>query len=92
LDRLFGQIKREKNKLDVVFANAGAAEYAALGKMTEQHYDSILNINVKGLLFTMHCIPIASSFTNCFAAARPMPLLPLLSAALYPGDRRDVKP
>src|SRR5271170_6832810 len=31
LDRLFEQIKKEKGRLDVVFANAGAAKYAALG-------------------------------------------------------------
>jgi NAD(P)-dependent dehydrogenase (short-subunit alcohol dehydrogenase family) len=50
LDRLSAQIKREKGKLDVVFANAGAAKVATLGKITEEHYDSIFNINVKGLL------------------------------------------
>src|SRR5882762_2103257 len=53
LDRLFDQIKREKGKLDVVFANAGVATYAPFGKITEEHYDSIFNINVKGLLFTV---------------------------------------
>jgi NAD(P)-dependent dehydrogenase (short-subunit alcohol dehydrogenase family) len=47
------QIKREKDKLDIVFANAGAAKYASLGEITEEHYDSIFNINVKGLLFTV---------------------------------------
>ena len=52
LDRLFAQIKREKGKLDVVFANAGVATYAPFGKITEEHYDSIFGINVKGLLFT----------------------------------------
>jgi NAD(P)-dependent dehydrogenase (short-subunit alcohol dehydrogenase family) len=53
LDRLFAQIKREKGKLDIVFANAGAATSAPLGTITEEHYDSIFNINVKGLLFTV---------------------------------------
>src|SRR5713101_825491 len=53
LDRLFAQIKREKGKLDTVFANAGTARYAPLGKITEEFYDSIFNINVKGLLFTV---------------------------------------
>ena len=53
LDRLFAQIKREKGRLDVVFANAGVAMYAAFGTITEEHYDSIFNINVKGLLFTV---------------------------------------
>jgi NAD(P)-dependent dehydrogenase (short-subunit alcohol dehydrogenase family) len=53
LDRLFAQIKREKAKLDIVFANAGIAKYAHLGKVTEELYDSIFNINVKGMLFTV---------------------------------------
>ena len=52
LDRLFAQIKREKGKLDIVFANAGVAKYAPFGTITEEHYDSIFGINVKGLLFT----------------------------------------
>jgi len=53
LDRLFAQINREKGKLDIVFANAGVAKYAPFGTITEEHYDSIFNINVKGLLFTV---------------------------------------
>ena len=53
LDRLFAQIKREKGNLDIVFANAGVATYAAFGEITEQHFDSIFGINVKGLLFTV---------------------------------------
>src|SRR6266436_507595 len=53
LDRLFGQIKREKGKLDILFANAGIAQYAPLGEISEDFYDSIFNINVKGMLFTV---------------------------------------
>jgi NAD(P)-dependent dehydrogenase (short-subunit alcohol dehydrogenase family) len=53
LDRLFAQIKQEKGKLDIVFANAGVAKYAALGTVTEQLFDSIFDTNVKGMLFTV---------------------------------------
>jgi NAD(P)-dependent dehydrogenase (short-subunit alcohol dehydrogenase family) len=53
LDRLFAQIKQEKGKLDIVFANAGSAKYAPFGTITEEFYDSIFSINVKGLLFTV---------------------------------------
>jgi NAD(P)-dependent dehydrogenase (short-subunit alcohol dehydrogenase family) len=54
LDRLFAQIKRETGKLDIVFANAGGAlPLSPLGEITEEHYDSLFNINVKGLLFTV---------------------------------------
>jgi NAD(P)-dependent dehydrogenase (short-subunit alcohol dehydrogenase family) len=37
LDRLFAQIRREKGRLDIVFANAGVAKYAPLGEITEEH-------------------------------------------------------
>jgi NAD(P)-dependent dehydrogenase (short-subunit alcohol dehydrogenase family) len=53
LDRLFAQIRHEKGKLDIVFANAGVAKYSPLGKISEEFYDSIFDINVKGLLFTV---------------------------------------
>jgi NAD(P)-dependent dehydrogenase (short-subunit alcohol dehydrogenase family) len=36
-----------------VFANAGIATLATLGAITEEHYDSIFNINVRGVLFTV---------------------------------------
>jgi len=53
LDRLFAQITREKGRLDIVFANAGITTITPLGKITEERYDSLFNINVKGLLFTV---------------------------------------
>ena len=53
LDRLFAQIKQEKGRLDIVFANAGVAKFAPFGTITEEFYESIFNINVKGLLFTV---------------------------------------
>ena len=53
LDRLFAQITNEKGRLDIVFANAGVAKFAALGTITEELYDWTFDINVKGMLFTV---------------------------------------
>jgi len=53
LDRLFSQIRSEKGKVDIVFANAGAAKYAPLGQISEELYQSIFEVNVKGVLFTV---------------------------------------
>ncbi len=52
LDRLY-EIVAAKGKIDVVFANAGVAEFAPLGKITEEHFDKLFDINVKGTLFTV---------------------------------------
>jgi len=53
LDRLFAQIRKEKGNIDIVFANAGVARYAPLGAISEDFFDSIFDINVKGVLFTV---------------------------------------
>jgi NAD(P)-dependent dehydrogenase (short-subunit alcohol dehydrogenase family) len=42
-NRLFAQIKREKGRLNIVFANAGTAQFAPVGKITEEHYDAIFD-------------------------------------------------
>ena len=53
LDRVFETIQKEKGHLDVLVANAGVGEFASLGEITEEHYDYIFDINVKGTLFTV---------------------------------------
>jgi NAD(P)-dependent dehydrogenase (short-subunit alcohol dehydrogenase family) len=53
LDRLYARIKSEQGRLDVLFANAGIAKYAPLGSITEELYDAIFAINVKGVVFTV---------------------------------------
>jgi len=53
LDKLFTQIKREKGRLDVVYANAGGGSFAPIGGITEEHFDQTFDTNVKGTLFTV---------------------------------------
>ena len=52
VDRLY-EIVKANGRIDIVFANAGVAEFAPLGKITEEHFDKLFNINVKGTLFTV---------------------------------------
>ncbi|HYR40842.1 MAG TPA: glucose 1-dehydrogenase [Methylomirabilota bacterium] len=53
LDRLYAEVKRQHGRIDILFANAGTAELAPLGAITEEHFDRIFGVNVKGLLFTV---------------------------------------
>jgi NAD(P)-dependent dehydrogenase (short-subunit alcohol dehydrogenase family) len=52
LKRLYETVK-VKGRIDIVFANAGVGEFAPLGEITEEHFDKLFNINVKGTLFTV---------------------------------------
>jgi NAD(P)-dependent dehydrogenase (short-subunit alcohol dehydrogenase family) len=53
LDRLFETVKREKCKIDVLFASAGKGEAATLGNITEEHFDAGFDLIVRGTLFTV---------------------------------------
>jgi NAD(P)-dependent dehydrogenase (short-subunit alcohol dehydrogenase family) len=53
LDHLFAEVKEKAGKLDVLFANAGTGSLAALGSISEEHYDREFDTNVKGTLFTV---------------------------------------
>ena len=52
LDRLYETIQA-KGRIDIVFANAGVAEFSPLVNITEEHFDKLFNLNVKGALFTV---------------------------------------
>ena len=53
VDRLYETIKATGRRLDVVFANAGVAEFASVEQATEAHFDKIFDVNVKGAYFTV---------------------------------------
>jgi NAD(P)-dependent dehydrogenase (short-subunit alcohol dehydrogenase family) len=92
LDRLFAQIQREKGTLDIVFANAGVATYAPFGEITEEHYDSIFNINVKGLLFTMQkALPLVPDGASIILNASIVASKGLLANSVYSATKAAVR-
>src|SRR5262249_34127528 len=38
LDRLFATVRKEKGRIDVLYASAGRGEFGKLGEITEQHF------------------------------------------------------
>jgi NAD(P)-dependent dehydrogenase (short-subunit alcohol dehydrogenase family) len=92
LDRLFAQIKREKGKLDIVFANAGVARYSPLGKITEEFYDSIFDINVKGLLFTVQkALPLLTDGASIILNASIVASKGFSSNSVYSATKAAVR-
>jgi NAD(P)-dependent dehydrogenase (short-subunit alcohol dehydrogenase family) len=92
LDRLFAQIKREKGRLDVVFANAGVATYAPFGKITEEHYDAIINTNVKGLLFTVQkALPLVPDGASIILNASIVASKGLPANSVYSASKAAVR-
>jgi NAD(P)-dependent dehydrogenase (short-subunit alcohol dehydrogenase family) len=76
LDRLFDTVKREKGKIDVLFASAGKGEAVPLGEITEQHFDAAFNVNARGTLFTVQ---------------KALPLLNVGASIIMTGSNASVK-
>ncbi|MEV0388425.1 SDR family oxidoreductase [Nonomuraea sp. NPDC050643] len=74
LDRLYDMVRDRGQGLDVLFANAATAAFATLEEVTEEEYDRIFNVNVKGTLLTVQkALPLlndgASVILNASTAA-----------------------
>ena len=53
LDRVFDTVKAAKGRIDVLLANAGLGDPQPIGSITEESFDRIFSVNVKGTLFTV---------------------------------------
>ena len=62
LDRLYAKIKSDHGRVDVVYANAGVSESAAIDDIQDEHFDRLFDINVKGTIYTVQkALPLMSS-------------------------------
>ncbi len=92
LDRLFAKIREEKGRLDILFANADIAKYAALGNITEELYDSIFNVNVKGVLFTAQkVLPLMPEGASIILNASVVASKGLSSNSVYSATKAAIR-
>lgn len=92
LDGLFAHIQREKGKLDIVFANAGITPLAPLGKITEEHFDALFTINVKGVLFTVQkALPLMPDGASIILNASVVASVGLEEHSVYGATKAAVR-
>ncbi len=92
LDRLLAQIKSEKGRLDIVFANAGIAKYAPVGSITEELFDTIFGTNVKGVLFTVQkALPLLSDGASIVLNASVVGSKGLTANSVYSATKAAVR-
>jgi NAD(P)-dependent dehydrogenase (short-subunit alcohol dehydrogenase family) len=90
LDHFFARMKREKGRLDVVFANARVAKYAPFG--SKEFYESLFNINVKGLLFTVQkTLPLLADGSSIILNASVVGSKGLPANSVYSATKAAVR-
>jgi NAD(P)-dependent dehydrogenase (short-subunit alcohol dehydrogenase family) len=91
LDRLYAKIAAEKGKIDILFAGAGIVDPQPLAEATEESFDKVFAINVRGLAFTVRkALPLISDGGAIIAIAsiahsKGFPGLPLIAPPRLPS-------
>jgi NAD(P)-dependent dehydrogenase (short-subunit alcohol dehydrogenase family) len=91
LDRLVEQIAAAGRGLDVVFANAGGGEFAALGEVTPEHYADTFDRNVRGTLFTVQkALPLLNDGASIVLAGSTATLHGTPSFGVYAASKAAI--
>jgi NAD(P)-dependent dehydrogenase (short-subunit alcohol dehydrogenase family) len=92
LDRLFAHIQEQFGRVDVLFANAGIAPFVPFEAVTEEHFDHLFNINVRGLFFTVQkALPLLSEGASVILNASVVAQSGLPNTSVYSATKAAVR-
>jgi len=92
LDRLFAEIREQFGRVDVLFANAGIAPLGPIETVTEEHFNSLFDINVRGLFFTVQkALPLLSEGASVILNASVVAQSGLPNTSVYSASKAAVR-
>ena len=92
LDHLFAQVQKQFGRVDVLFANAGIAPFVPFDAVTEEHFDNLFNINVRGLFFTVQkALPLLSEGASVILTASVVAQFGLPNTSVYSATKAAVR-
>src|SRR6478752_4434270 len=92
LNQLFSTIRDRGHGLDVVFANAGGGEFAALQDITWEHYTNTFNTNVGGTLFTVQgALPLLNPAASIILSSSSTDIKGSPSFSVYAASKAAIR-
>lgn len=92
LDRIVAAIEDSGRGLDILFANAGIAEFALLGEITRQHYADTFDTNVGGVLFIVQkALPLLSTGASVILCGSNMDVKAAASLSVYAATKAAIR-
>jgi NAD(P)-dependent dehydrogenase (short-subunit alcohol dehydrogenase family) len=92
LDGLFRTVKETKGRLDILFANAGSVELLTIDAVTPEHFDKTINLNVRGVLFTVQkALPLMSAGGSIILTSSIVAVKGLAGHGVYGATKAAVR-
>lgn len=92
LDRLYGAVAERFGHIDVLFANAGIAPFAPIANVTEEHFDALFDINVRGLYFTVQkALPLLTEGASIVLNASVVAQSGIPNTSVYSATKAAVR-
>jgi NAD(P)-dependent dehydrogenase (short-subunit alcohol dehydrogenase family) len=92
LDALYAAIAERSGRLDVLVANAGGGQVVGLADITEEHYDTTFDINVKGLVFTVQkALPLLHDGTSIVLVSSVAGIKGLPGVSVYAATQAAIR-
>jgi NAD(P)-dependent dehydrogenase (short-subunit alcohol dehydrogenase family) len=92
LDRLFDTVKSEKGHIDVLFANAGLGAAAPLGMISEESFEKVFGVNVKGTLFTVQkALPLLKAGSSIILSGSTTGITGTLAFSVYSASKAAIR-
>ena len=92
LDRLFSITQDRFGKVDVLFANAGIAEFLPFEQVDEAHFDRLMGVDVKGAYFTaQRALPYLNDGASVLFTASVVNVKGLPGSSVYSATKAAVR-
>jgi NAD(P)-dependent dehydrogenase (short-subunit alcohol dehydrogenase family) len=92
LDRVMDEVRRRYHRLDVLFVNAGIAEFVPFDGATEEHFDRIFDTNVKGAYFTIQkALPLLTPGASIILTGSISGLIGMPGSSVYAASKAALR-
>lgn len=92
LDRLFAETESSFGKIDILFVNAGVAQFAPVDAVSESFFDGLMNVNVKGAYFTVQkALPYLNDNASIILTTSVANQLGMVGGSVYSATKAAVR-